>query len=125
MKLSTFVDDWLRSWTGNKPHELLNHYSEGAFYADPGHPDGLIGKAHLLPYFTKLLQKNPNWIWEAEEIFPTEKGCTLKWKAQIPVGNETLVLYGMDILEVSEWKITRNEVYFDRKPWLDAVFKLT
>lgn len=121
MHLNEFINNWLKSWTGNRPNELLNHYSDTASYSDPANPGGLSGKENLQTYFTKLLHKNPDWIWEAEEIIPTEKGCTLKWKAHIPVGNQTIVLFGLDIVEIIEWKITRNEVYFDPTPWVLAI----
>lgn len=118
MNLNDFIQKWLNTWTGNRPGELLKFYSDSAFYSDPANPNGLKGKENLELYFTKLLKKNPNWIWTADEIIPTEKGCTLKWKALIPTDKETITLYGLDIVEIDNWKITRNEVYFDRLPWI-------
>lgn len=121
MELKLFIGEWLNSWTGNKPSELLNYYSDNAFYSDPANPTGITGKENLRVYFSKLLAKNPNWIWTAEEILLTEKGCTLKWKAEIPVGNKTITLLGLDIVEINQWEITRNEVYFDRLPWIKII----
>lgn len=121
MDLNDFIREWLKSWTGNRPDGLLEYYAEEAFYADPAHPAGLVGHEALRAYFTKLLARNPDWIWQAAEITPTEKGCTLKWKARIPAGNQTLELFGLDIVEISNGKITRNEVYFDRVPWMKAL----
>lgn len=121
MKIKEFINNWLSAWTGNNPGELLRYYADEVFYLDPANPDGIRGKESLSVYFSKLLSKNPDWIWEAEEIIPTEKGCTLKWKAQIPVGKEQLVLFGLDIVEVTAGKITRNEVYFDRSLWKEVL----
>jgi ketosteroid isomerase-like protein len=59
------------------------------------------------------LNNNPDWKWSAEEIIPTERGFVLKWKAVIPVRTKEIVEYGVDIVEVENGKITRNEVYFD------------
>ncbi len=73
-----------------------------------------------MPYFKRLLAENPKWVWEAVEIFPTKQGFTLKWKATIPVGDTTVVEYGVDIVEVADGKITRNEVYFDRTALMKA-----
>jgi hypothetical protein len=56
---------------------------------------------------------NPTWKWSAEEIFPSENGFTFKWKAEIPVKDETIVLYGLDVVEMEDDKIYRNEVYYD------------
>ena len=119
--MENFINEWLGAWTGNRPETLLAYYSETAFHADPAHPSGLVGHEALLAYFTKLLAHNPDWVWVAEEIIPTATGCTLKWKAQIPVPGKQMTLYGLDIVEIENGKITRNEVYFDRVPWLKAI----
>ena len=119
-----FIHDWLRSWTGGVPDKLLGYYSNDAYYSDPANQAGIRGIENLRPYLTKLLAKNPNWIWSAEEIIPTEKGCTLKWKALIPVGNGSIELCGLDIIEITAGKISRNEVYFDRVPWEEAKTEL-
>ena len=120
--LQSFADRWLSSWTGNRPDVLIDFYSQNAFYLDPAKPNGLSGRENILNYFKKLLQKNPNWKWTREEIFPTEKGFTLKWKAEIPIVNENLILFGLDIVEMTGDKISRNEVYFDR---YDLLTKMT
>lgn len=112
---------WLPAWTGNNPGDLIKFYATDAFYLDPTVKKGLKGHDQLLPYFTKLLGNNPDWKWSREEIFPTAKGFTLKWKAVIPVRNLEIVEYGLDIVEVAEGKITRNEVYFDTLALISAI----
>lgn len=121
MDLQNFIQHWLQAWTGNQPDMVLWYYDEAVFYADPAKPSGIKGKAALKNYLEKLLAKNPKWIWTVVEIIPTEHGCTLKWKAEIPVGNEVVVLQGLDIVEIKNGKILRNEVFFDRQPWLDVL----
>lgn len=113
MDLSKFCRDWLAAWTGNEPVRLREFYSEDAFYRDPARPDGLRGK-ELLPYFQKLLERNPNWVWEPLEILPTPSGFCLKWKATIPINGRVVHETGLDIVELKNGKITRNEVWFDR-----------
>lgn len=110
----TFIDEWLASWTGNQPEKLMTYYAEDAYYQDPARPQGLRGHSEMLPYFRKLLAVNPNWVWRAVELIPTSKGFTLKWKATIPVGDRTVEELGLDIVEIDNDLITRNEVYFDR-----------
>ena len=105
-----FCDQWLAAWTGNRPDYLLSFYSENAYYQDPAYFKGLRGHQEILAYFTKLLAKNPDWRWEREEIFASEKGFILKWRASI---SGKKIIYGLDIVEVINDKITRNEVYFD------------
>jgi hypothetical protein len=92
---------------------LIEFYSGDAFYLDPAKPEGLKGREKIFAYFKKILAANPDWIWEVVEVYPTELGFVGKWKATIPVGTKTLIEYGMDIVEVENGKVTRNEVYFN------------
>jgi len=116
-----FCDEWLHTWTGNRPEALIEHYTEDAFYLDPAYPAGISGRTELSAYFAKLLSRNPDWRWQAVEIFNTEEGFTLKWKATIPVKNTQLITYGLDIVVMRGDKICRNEVYFDRVKWMDLM----
>ncbi len=113
--LSKFCDEWLAAWTGNRPDHLLTFYVKDAFYRDPAQPKGLKGHDALLPYFKNLLAVNPEWTWKALEIFPTDGGFTLKWEAKIPTKNGIVSETGLDIVEMENGKIVRNEVYFDTK----------
>ncbi len=118
-----FCRQWLPAWTGNNPEALLQFYAKNARYLDPANPEGLKGHNELREYFSKLLSANPDWVWEVVEVFPTRQGFNLKWRATIPIGQKKIVEYGMDIVEINEGKITRNEVYFDRTRWLEALPK--
>jgi len=120
-----FITDWLDCWTGNRPDDLITFYSEDALYKDPAKPEGLRGRKEIFPYFQKLLKSNPNWIWSAREIYPTDNGVVLKWHCEIPVGDETIEEDGMDIVDISDMKIIRNEVYFDRSRLLEVIQKLS
>ena len=119
--LEAFCSAWLNSWTGNQPDKLLGFYTEDALYLDPANKQGLKGHKELLPYFSKLLRFNTDWRWKAMEIISTGKGFTLKWEASIPVGTTTLIEHGLDIVEMQDGKISRNEVYFDRTAWMKAL----
>ncbi|AOP36338.1 hypothetical protein A0128_20175 [Leptospira tipperaryensis] len=110
-----FCIRWLSAWTGNQPERLILFYAEDAFYLDPTAKKGFKGHGKILPYFKILLRNNPNWKWTHEEIFPNERGFLLKWKAVIPTKETEIIEYGMDIVEVKDDKITRNEVYFDTR----------
>jgi len=116
-----FCQNWLPLWTGGNPAALIELYSDDAFYLDPTVKEGLKGKGSILPYFKKLLQNNPEWQWTSEEIIPTEKGFTLKWKAVIPVREKKIIEYGLDIVEITGGKISRNEVYFDTLQLITAI----
>jgi len=123
-KTLEFCKKWLKAWTGNNPEKLIEFYNKNCYYQDPANPEGLKGKDDLYRYFEKLLTANPNWKWELEEFYETEKGFILKWKATIPINNNTLMEYGMDIVEINDvQKISRNEVYFDRTKFLELINK--
>lgn len=115
--LEEFINDWLGAWTGNQPQKLLSYYHKEIFYIDPANPEGIQGQENLKAYLKNLLGHNPNWIWKTKEIIPTQKGCVLKWVAQIPIADDMLTTEGLDIIEIREQKIIRNEVFFDRSAW--------
>ena len=119
-----FCRRWLGAWEGNKPDGLIQFYSDDAVYIDPANKDGLKGRGRIFPYFKKLLAANPNWKWEAVQLFPTDHGFVVKWKASIPIGEETITEFGMDIVDIEWGRITRNEVYFDRSHVLKALREL-
>jgi len=109
-----FCSQWLSAWSGNDPEKLIGFYTENALYSDPANKVPLKGHHQIFPYFKKLLAANPDWQWEAVEVFPTLGGFTLKWKATIPVKGATIIEFGLDIVEIETGRIARNEVFFDR-----------
>ena len=120
-KAKDFCNQWLPAWTGNKPELLVSFYSADAFYSDPFVSKGLKGEEKILAYFRKFLSPYPDWEYEQIEIFPTQNGFTLKWKVSIPINNDNVVEYGVDIVEIANDKIIRNEVYFDTASLLKAI----
>jgi hypothetical protein len=123
-ELEQFCDNWLAAWTGNAPELLLPFYTEDALYRDPSTKSSIQGHIAMLSYFKKLLKNNPDWVWTREELMPTEKGFTLKWKAEIPIGNKIIHEFGLDIVELSDGKISRNEVYFDTLALMNATIAM-
>jgi hypothetical protein len=109
-----FASRWLPAWTGNRPELLASFYSDDAFYLDPAKPDGVRGKEALLAYFRRLLAYNPNWVWTQRDAIPMESGFVNLWRAEIPVGEQTLVCDGVCLVFLRDGLICRNEVYFDR-----------
>ncbi|MHA2025124.1 MAG: nuclear transport factor 2 family protein [Candidatus Thorarchaeota archaeon] len=122
-ELLTFCTDWLAAWTGNNPQKLLEFYHDEALYIDPAKPEGLRGHKEIGRYFERLLAVYPDWTWTPVEIFPIERGVVLKWECSIPVDQEIIDEVGLDIVEIEDGKITRNEVYFDRTRLLAAAEK--
>jgi hypothetical protein len=120
-ELLTFCTDWLAAWTGNNPKELLKFYHDGALYIDPANREGFRGHKEIARYFEKLLDVYHDWKWKPIEVFPIATGAIVKWECTIPVGQETIHEVGLDIVEIEDVKITRNEVYFDRTRLVAAV----
>ena len=120
-KAKEFCKRWLPAWTGNRLEYLISFYSDDAYYSDPYIPQGIKGKEQLTGYLRKLISIYPDWKYEHIEIFPTKNGFTLKWKLSILINNETITDYGLDIVEISNDKIIRNEVYFDTGRMMKAI----
>ncbi len=120
-ELFDFCTEWLSAWTGNQPEKLLSFYHEDALYSDPANRKGLKGHDEILPYFERLLRFYHDWVWKPLEVFPIDNGFIVKWHCEIHVGTELLEEIGVDIVELDDMKITRNEVYFDRTRLMAAV----
>jgi len=113
-----FAARWLPAWTGNDPERLAAFYTDDAFYADPGVPGGVQGKEALLAYFRKLLARYPDWVWTQERALPLQDGFLNFWKAETPEAGKLVTLRGVCMVQLRDGMIYRNEVFFDRLPWL-------
>jgi len=108
--LGTFCDSWLKAWTGNQPELLLSFYASEFFYSDPARPGGITELDEFRTYLNRLLGKYPDWVWQRELLVPTSNGFVFKWSVCLKSGK---TFSGMDLVELSQEKISRNEVYFD------------
>ncbi|MDP3939641.1 MAG: nuclear transport factor 2 family protein [Deltaproteobacteria bacterium] len=116
-----FAARWLPAWTGNDPGLLVSFYSVDAFYADPAIPGGVRGREALLGYFSKLLARNPCWVWTHRGSIPIEDGILNKWHASIPVADRTIDVDGVCTVQLRDGLIYCTEVYFDRSELLAAL----
>jgi len=116
-----FAAQWLPAWTGNQPERLAAFYSEDVFYRDPVKPEGLRGREALLAYFTKLLARNPDWVWTHRGSIPLRDGFLNKWHATFPVGERTIEAQGVCTVQLRDGLIYSNEVFFDRSELLEAM----
>ena len=122
-ELTAFCTEWLTAWTGNDPDTLVEYYADNALYTDPAHRQGLEGKDAIRKYFGKLLDVYRDWKWKPLEVFPIASGAIVKWECEIPIGPEVIHEIGLDIVEITDNKITRNEVYFDRTRLVASIEK--
>jgi len=111
--MDVFFKDWLKSWTGNTPEKLINFYTDDVFYLDPHLKEGVKGKEEFFQYLKKLLSKNPRWTWQLVEFSGAANKFYVKWACDIPMGQDIFKTKGLDIVELRNDKIMRNEVYFD------------
>ena len=110
----TFAERWLPAWTGNDPLGLVSFYTDDAVYSDPAVPDGIQGRQALLDYFTKLLARNPQWVWRHKGSIPLVDGFLNLWHASIPIGTEVVEIDGVCSVQLRDNLIYANHVYFDR-----------
>ncbi len=122
-ELLAFCTEWLAAWTGNDPETLVSYYDDNALYSDPAHREGLKGKEEIRKYFVKLLDVYRDWRWKPIEVFPISSGVIVKWECEICLPQETIHEIGLDIVEIDNNKITRNEVYFDRTRLVASIEK--
>jgi hypothetical protein len=118
---AAFAANWLPAWTGNDPERLVSFYTDDAFYSDPAIPAGVTGRASLLDYFSRLLARNPNWVWRHEGSLAIPEGFLNYWRATIPVGSSVVEAVGVCTVQLRGGRIYSNQVFFDRGELLKAV----
>ena len=115
-----FSEKWLPAWTGNRPDLLASFYSMDAVYSDPAVPGGVRGHDAILRYFSKLLGRNPDWVWTHTGSIPMQDGFLNHWHASIPVAGHTIEADGVCTVQLRDSLIYANHVYFDRSELLRA-----
>lgn len=116
-----FAERWLPAWTGNQPERLVSFYADDAFYSDPAIPAGVRGRPALLAYFTRLLARNPDWVWVHRGSIPIRDGFLNQWHATIPVGDRLVEATGVCTVQLRSELIYSNAVHFDRSDLLRAI----
>jgi hypothetical protein len=116
-----FAEKWLPAWSGNRPELLASFYTLDAVYSDPAIPEGVRGHDALLAYFTKLLARNPAWVWVQRGSIPMQDGFLNHWHASIPVGERTVETDGVCTVQLRDGLIYANHVFFDRSELLEAL----
>jgi hypothetical protein len=116
-----FAESWLPAWSGNRPELLASFYAEDAAYSDPAIPGGVRGREAVRAYFTRLLARNPDWVWTHRGSVPMQDGFLNLWHASIPVGERTVEADGVCTVQLREGLIYANHVFFDRSELLEAL----
>jgi hypothetical protein len=119
---AAFAARWLPAWTGNDPERLASFYSADCVYTDASTPAGVRGRPALRAYFTKLLARNPSWVWTQADATPMDGGFVNHFRADIPVADRVLSVTGVCLVWVdADGLIARNDVFFDRSELLAAI----
>ena len=116
-----FAERWLPAWTGNRPELLASFYSSDALYSDPAIPDGVQGLVAMLEYFTRLLARNPDWVWVHRGSIPMQDGFLNLWRATIPAGDRSIEAQGVCTVQLRDGLIYANHVFFDRSDLVKAL----
>ena len=115
-----FAEKWLPAWSGNRPEVLVSFYTHDATYSDPALPAGVQGRDALLAYFSRLLARNPNWVWVHRGSIPMQDGFLNRWHASIPVGAGTVETEGVCSVQLRDGLIYANHVFFDASELIAA-----
>lgn len=110
-----FASRWLPAWTGGDAGRLLALYTDDAVYSDPVVPGGVSGAA-LREYLTKLLVRNPDWVWTQTDSIPIEGGFLNVWHARVPRPDGESEWTGVCTCRVRDGLIYENRVYMERGP---------
>jgi ketosteroid isomerase-like protein len=114
LKLS---ESFLDAWNVQDIDRVVATYTDDVVYLDPNTRGEVKGSDALRRYLKKLFEA---WemTWSLKEFFPFEggDGSAVLWHATIKKrGGEKVVEFdGMDLVQVRDDRISRNEVYFDR-----------
>ena len=116
-----FAEKWLPAWSGNRPELLASFYTLDAVFSDPAIPQGVRGRAALQAYFSRLLERNPDWVWVHRGSIPLQDGFLNLWHASIPVGERTVEAEGVCTVQLRDGLIYANHVFFDRSELVKAL----
>ena len=110
-------DAILSAWNEQDVEAVLSCYTEDCVYVDPNTRGPVVGREALRRYLSRLFQQ---WKmrWSRRELFllADGSGTAFLWHAVLTpaAGGRTAEVDGMDLAIVSDGKLQRNEVYFDR-----------
>lgn len=111
------ADRFLAAWNSQDVERVLDCYTEDAAYSDPNTRGPVVGRDALRRYLTKLFAGwRMTWTRREAHLFAGGGGATVSWRASFerPTGGPRVEIDGMDLVEVREGRLCRNEVYFDR-----------
>jgi ketosteroid isomerase-like protein len=112
----TLAERFLAAWTSQDVERVLDCYTEDLVYLDPNTRGPVRGRDAMRRYLTRLFAAwTMTWSLREAALFEGGRGCTVLWHATLQrAGGPKAEADGMDLVEVREDRICRNEVRFDR-----------
>ncbi len=116
-QMLSLADQFLAAWNAQEVERVLSCYTADAEYRDPNTRGAVCGSEALRRYLTKLFAAwQMHWSLREAHLFEGGHGCAVLWHATFrrPGRDTTIGIDGMDLVEVRDERIARNEVCFDR-----------
>lgn len=116
-RMLQLAESFLDGWNIQDIEKVVATYTDDVVYLDPNTKGEVKGSDALRRYLKKLFAA---WemTWALKELFLFEggEGSAVLWHATIkkPGGEKVIEFDGMDLVQVRDDRISRNEVYFDR-----------
>jgi ketosteroid isomerase-like protein len=115
MNWNDLATNFLDAWTSQDVDRVLAVYTEDVVYRDPNTRGDVVGADAMRRYLTKLFAA---WqmTWSLREVHVSSDGRgAVLWRASLRRHDgPTVEVEGMDLVELREGRVARNEVYFDR-----------
>jgi steroid delta-isomerase-like uncharacterized protein len=111
------AENFLAAWNSQDVETVVAAYTEDVVYRDPGTHGEIRGRDDFRRYVQKLFGAwTMRWSLRAAYPFKDEDGAAALWHAtlQRADGAGPIEVDGMDLVQVRDGCIARNEVYFDR-----------
>jgi len=72
-------------------------------------------------YLRRLLARHPEWVWTQRASAPMQDGFLNFWQAKEPIAGTEVGFSGVCLVVLRDGLIARNEVFFDRTLFLEAM----
>ena len=116
-ELRAISEPLIEAWNDQDVERVVACYTDDLIYVDPNTRGAVVGPDAFGRYLTKLFSR---WQmhWSVKETFPLAgtDGAAGLWRASFRVhgGEKSVEVDGMDLVQIENGRVKRNEVYFDR-----------
>jgi len=118
-KMLALAEEFLGAWNTQDVERVVACYTADLEYRDPNTRGAVPGADAMRRYLSKLFANwQMHWSLREAHLLDGGRGCAVLWHATFrrPPADTVIEIDGMDLVEVRDGRISRNEVYFDRSP---------